>query len=160
MEESLNSPAGSQLHISGNYNAIVQGTGNATVNVMLPVLKQQWLKPARQALSKAFIGRQELVDRLIEELSGGKSVIIMGVPTAARAVQGMGGIGKTYLALKLAGELYDRFPGGVIRIDVGPQVTDETSTQLPLGRLAGYAFGGIAPRGPFQPEQVAAWLDA
>ena len=31
----------------------------------------------------------------------------------------MGGIGKTYLALKLASELYDRFPWGIIRIDSG-----------------------------------------
>ena len=160
MEEALNSPTGSQLHISGNYNAIVQGTGNATVNVALPPLKQQWLKPARQILSKAFVGRQELVDKLIEELRGGESVSITGRPTAGRALQGMGGIGKTYLALKLAGELYDRFPGGVIRIDVGPQVTDEASTQMPLGRLAGYAFNGVAPPGPYQSEQVAAWLDA
>ena len=77
---------------------------------------------------------------------GGKNVTITGRQTA-RVLQGMGGIGKTYLALKLAGELYDLFPGGVIRIDVGPQVSDEASAQIPLGRLAGYAFGGIAPFG-------------
>jgi tetratricopeptide (TPR) repeat protein len=159
MEEAVNNPAGSQLHSTGDYVAIVQGAGNATVNVALPPLKQQWLKPARQSLSKAFVGRQQLVDDLIAELTGGKNVAITG-RQAARALQGMGGIGKTYLALKLAGEVYDRFPGGVMRIDVGPQVSDEASAQLPLGRLAGYAFGGIAPQGPFQPEQVAAWLDA
>lgn len=120
-EEAFNSPAGSQQHISGNYNAVVQGHGNAIVNVALPPLKQQWLKPARQTLIKPFVGRQQLVDELVAELSGGKNVTITGKSTgqAARALQGMGGIGKTYLALKLASELYDSFPGGIIRIDWG-----------------------------------------
>src|SRR5260221_490209 len=61
--------------------------------------------------------------------------------------------------MQLAKELYDSFPGGALRIDVGPQVTDEASAQLPLSRLASYAFGGIPPIGQFQPEQVAAWLN-
>ena len=100
------------------------------------------------------MGRQALVDTLLADLTSGKHVNITG-----RALQGMGGIGKTYLAVKLSMALYDSFPGGAIRIDVGPQVTDEASAQLPLSRLASYAFGGISPLGQFQPEQVAAWLN-
>ena len=141
-------------HIVGNFTASVQGEGDATVNVTLPPLMKQWLKPARPTLSKPFVGRQEVVDTLLANLRSGKHVHITG-----RALQGMGGIGKTYLALKLAVELYDSFPGGAIRIDVGPQVTDEASAQLPLSRLASYAFGGIPPIGQFQPEHVAAWLN-
>src|SRR2546425_10272420 len=142
---------------TGNYNAIAQG-GNATVNINMPVNERRWLKPARLTLgSKPFVGRQELVESLIAELSAGNNVAITG-KQLVKAVQGMGGIGKTYLALKLAIELYDYFPGGVIRLDVGPQVIDETSAQVPLGRLASYAFGGLSPLGSFQPEQVASWL--
>src|SRR5258708_10390794 len=141
-------------HIVGNFTASVLGEGNATVNVTLPPPTRQWLKPARPTLSKSFVGRQGLVDTLLADLTSGKHVNITG-----KAFQGMGGIGKTYLAVQLARELYDSFPGGAIRIDVGPQVTDEASAQLPLSRLASYAFGGIPPIGQFQPEQVAAWLN-
>ncbi len=141
-------------HIVGNFTASVLGEGNATVNVTLPPPTRQWLKPARPTLSKSFVGRQGLVDTLLADLTSGKHVNITG-----KAFQGMGGIGKTYLAVQLARELYDSFPGGAIRIDVGPQVTDEASAQLPLSRLASYAFGGIPPLGHFQPEQVAAWLN-
>src|SRR5260221_13965055 len=115
MEET---PRSSQSqHIIGNLNAIVQGEGDATVNVTLPPPKKQWLKPARPTLSKPFVGRQALVDTLLADLTSGKHVNITG-----RAFQGMGGIGKTYLAVKLAMAVYDSFPGGTIRIDVGPQV--------------------------------------
>src|SRR2546428_13827501 len=150
MEEEQQSP--SYQSVSGNYNPVVQGTGNATVNINMPVLTPRWLKPVRQTLSKPFVGRQELVDELIGELSSGNNVAITG-KQVIKAFQGMGGIGKTYLALKLAMELYDRFPGGIIRIDVGPQVTDEASAQVPLSRLASYAFVVLSPPGPFQPEQ-------
>ena len=144
--------------VTGNYTANLQGTGNATVNVMVPTPVKQWLPPAPQILSKAFVGRRDQVAALLQEITAGKTVAITGKPTV-KAFQGMGGIGKTYLALKLATELYDHFPGHTLRIDVGPSITDEASTQRPLSRLASYAFGGIAPPGPFQPEQVAAWLN-
>src|SRR5262249_27303511 len=140
------------------YNAIVQGPyGSATVNIAVPAPVKQWLVPTRPVLNRAFVGRQDLLDTLIGEITAGKNVAITG-KQVTRAFQGMGGIGKTYLALKLAAELYDHFPGHTIRIDVGPAITDEASTQGPLSRLARFAFGGIAPPGPFQPEQVAAWL--
>ena len=146
-------PSNQSQHIFGDFTANVQGAGNATVNVTLPPLTKQWLKPTRPTLSKPFVGRQALVDTLSADLRSGMNMSITG-----KALQGMGGIGKTYLALKLAIELYDLFPGGIIRIDVGPQVTDEITAQFPLSRLASYAFGGIPPLGQLQPEQVAAWL--
>ncbi len=157
MEEAQQQPSNSQS-VSGNYNPVVQGTGNATVNINMPTLGRQWLKPARLSLgNKSFVGRQQLVNTLIKQISTRNAVAITG-KQIVKAFQGMGGIGKTYLALKLGIELYDRFPGGVIRIDVGPQVIDEASAQVPLGRLASYAFGGFTPLGAFQPEQVASWL--
>jgi tetratricopeptide (TPR) repeat protein len=148
----------SQQNSAGNFNAIIQGSGNATVNINMPTPTLKWLKPLRLTLgSKPFVGREELVNTLITELSRGNNVAITG-KQVVKAFQGMGGIGKTYLALKLAIELYDRFPGGILRIDIGPQVTDEASAQVTLGRLASYAFGGFIPLGSFQPEQVATWL--
>ncbi len=155
-EEAQSAPQSSNQSSVGDYVAISQ-SGSATVNVNMPALERRWLKPARQVLNKAFVGRQELVETLIASISAGNNVAITG-RQIIKAFQGMGGIGKTYLALQLGIELYDRFPGGVIRIDIGPQVTDETNAQVPLSRLASYAFGGLTPLGTFQPEQVASWL--
>ena len=146
--------------ISGSYNPVVQGSGNATVNVnnMYAAPSKKWLKPARQILSRAFVGRQSLRDSLVQELVAGADITISGTPIA-HTLHGMGGIGKTYLALQLAIELYDGFPGGVIRIDIGPQVKDEADAQRPLRKLASYAFDGVAPPGQLEPELVASWLD-
>ena len=119
---------------------------------------KQWQSPPRQALNKTFIGRQDEKKKLIEYLTAGEDVAITG-KTMAAMLQGMGGIGKTYLALKVAIELQANFPGGVIRINLGPQVTDELSAQRPLLQLASYAFGGVTPVGQLHPEQVAAWLE-
>jgi hypothetical protein len=116
-----------------------------------------WLKPPRQILDKNFVGRQQQVDELLQELSAGESVAITGRPTA-QALQGMAGIGKTYLALKLAIDLYDHFPAGVIRIDLGQQIKTEADVQPALSKLASWVFNGLAPPGPLEPEQVAAWL--
>jgi Tetratricopeptide repeat/NB-ARC domain len=119
---------------------------------------RKWLRPARQALSKTFIGRQDELDTLRENLNEGESVAITGKKMAT-TVQGMGGIGKTYLARQLAFELYPHFPGGVMWIELGPQVIDEATAQVPLHLLASYAFDGTPPPiGQLQPEQVAAWL--
>ncbi len=143
--------------IAGNYNAVVGRDGNATVTIVQPPLTKQWLNPLPLVLHKSFVGRQSQVDTLIEEMSQRKTIAIIG-KQRTRALQGMGGIGKTYLALKVATELYDHFPGHTLRIDVGPAITDEQSAQIPLRKLASYAFGGIAPVGTLQPEQVASWL--
>ena len=60
--------------------------------------------------------------------------------TTAVILQGMGGIGKTFLALKLAIGLEAEFPGGVIRINVGPQVASEEETQVLLIGQCGKAM--------------------
>jgi tetratricopeptide (TPR) repeat protein len=130
---------------------------NATMTSPMPAFTRRWLTPPPPILSKAFVGRQLLLETLIQDITAGKKLAITG-KQATKAFQGMGGIGKTHLALELAAKLYDYFPGHTLRIDVGHTITDEASTQRPLSRLASYAFDGMAPPGPLQPEQVAAWL--
>src|SRR5439155_9927003 len=114
---------------------------------------KRWHPPKPPAFEKAFVGRQDELDKLITYLSTSQHVSITG-KTSNATLQGMGGIGKTYLARKLAIESQKSFPGGVIWIEVGPQVTDEVSAQIPLRRLASHIPEDIQPTGQLYPEQV------
>ena len=59
-----------------------------------------------------FVGRETEFKALAERLTSGESV-------AVTALQGMGGIGKTALAQKLAHELREEFPGGMLWAKLG-----------------------------------------
>jgi hypothetical protein len=91
-------------------------------------------------------------------LSAGQNVAITGKTTSA-ALQGMGGIGKTYLAHKLAMDIQRTYPAGVLWIDLGPQVTDESSAQIPLRKLASYIPDYVLPADQLHPEMVAALIE-
>lgn len=120
-------------------------------------LEMKWQKPALQALDKTFVGREEELKQLLKYLSVGETLTTTGKRITA-TILGMAGIGKTYIAQRVAIELYSHFPAGVIWISLGPQIVDEASAQAKLGDLASYAFGGKRPSGQLQPEVVAAWL--
>jgi tetratricopeptide (TPR) repeat protein len=78
-----------------------------------------------------FVGRQDELERLHQQLQPGS-------PVAISAVSGMGGIGKTELALEYARQQYrvDTYPGGVCwlraREDVGSQIISFARSQLNL----------------------------
>ncbi|MGC9040162.1 MAG: NB-ARC domain-containing protein [Roseiflexus sp.] len=63
-----------------------------------------------------------------------------GQRTASAAIQGMPGIGKTVLARQLALALDERYPGGVIWEEIGPEITAPEATQPILNRWARYAL--------------------
>lgn len=117
-------------------------------------LAKQWQPPGHRSLHKTFVGRQQELQTLLRHLATGENVAITGQKKATMP-HSMGGIGKTYLALKLATELEGRFPDGIIWVDLGPQVIDEASAQLQLGRLVSYTFGSVPPSDRLHPEQVA-----
>src|SRR3974377_1148847 len=60
-----------------------------------------------------FTGREDDLARFTQLLTSGQNVAIT-------ALQGMGGIGKTALAQKLAERVRDQFPGGVLWWTLGP----------------------------------------
>ncbi len=125
--------------------------------------EMKWLPPKRQAFKdrKTFVGRDELVKKLTHYLIGGENVAITGVVQTA-TLRGMGGIGKTYLARKLAIELQDTFPGGCIWLDLGPSVRERADIKAPLSQLVKRVFNGDTPiplSGDFDLEMVASWLE-
>jgi tetratricopeptide (TPR) repeat protein len=72
------------------------------------------LRPAPPAPPPHFTGREAELDRFAQRLTSGENVAIT-------ALQGLGGIGKTALAQKLAERIRPQFPGGVLWWSLGPQ---------------------------------------
>jgi len=72
------------------------------------------LLPTPPAPPAHFTGREVELDRFAKLLTSGENVAIT-------ALQGMGGIGKTALAQKLAERVKDDFPGGMLWWSLGPQ---------------------------------------
>lgn len=71
------------------------------------------LRPTPPAPPAHFTGHEDELARFAQLLTSGQSVAIT-------ALHGMGGIGKTSLALKLAERLLPHFPGGVLWWSLGP----------------------------------------
>ena len=95
-------------------------------------MKTDWLIAPERPVAH-FVGRKAELEELTAALTSGKSVAIA-------ALQGMGGIGKTALALQLANELKKNFPGGVLWAKLG-QRPDVYGI---LGRWAEAAGGSVA----------------
>ena len=86
-----------------------------------------------------FVGREKEEAELLAALGGGESRAIC-------AIGGMGGIGKTALAVRVAHQLADQYPDGQYQIDL--QGFSETEDPLPprdaMARLIGAFDPGIA----------------
>ncbi|NWJ98865.1 MAG: tetratricopeptide repeat protein, partial [Chloroflexi bacterium] len=121
--------------------------------------EQRWKQPPRQSPPRNFIGREAQLKNLLELLARGENLGITARSSDA-SLQGMGGIGKTFMALKLADALYPKFPGGIIRVDLGPQIKDETGARTLLPQLARWAYGGEVPlASQLEPEVIKGLLE-
>ena len=120
------------------------------------VPERRWQEPAQQVFDekKPFVGRRDKLDEATKYLTLGEDVAIVG-KTRALALQGLAGIGKTYMARKLGVDLYDHFGHRVFWLDFG---NEEVNEQILLGKLAGCVFGGVVPAGQLDVEQVRSWL--
>jgi len=92
------------------YSAQAMGEGaQASVTVQQAPLQPTPAVPP--APPTYFAGRRTHLDALAAALAAGQTTLLT-------ALQGMGGVGKTTTALKLAQEVADRFPGGVFWADL------------------------------------------
>jgi tetratricopeptide (TPR) repeat protein/protein-arginine kinase activator protein McsA len=122
-------------------SAVVEGGSGTAIVYNNIVMERRWNRPCPERLSIDTIERTrdlEQVARIITER--GQLAITGGTRTATAAVQGMPGIGKTILARQLALALNDRYPGGVIWEEIGPEIRAPEDTQPILNRWARYAL--------------------
>ena len=101
-----------------NYGIIVTGDGNTI-----------YFSPQRTLLMRApvndFVGRENEIADLINAIRNGSGAAICGI-------KGMGGVGKTELALKVAHELKKDFPAQ-LRVDLQGTSDHPTSPETALG---------------------------
>jgi len=125
------------LHVNeGEANEVLEAAKQPTIPELLrlidceedKVLLVSWKKPLGQLPSRSpfqviadtpyFVGRQEILAQLMEQL-------LNPIGTPVCTIQGMAGAGKTVLAARLAYQLREYFPGGVLwaRLDTSDTMT-------------------------------------
>ncbi|MWA05157.1 tetratricopeptide repeat protein [Actinomadura sp. LD22] len=98
-----------------------------------------------------FTGRGDQIDSMLALLSAGDGDEPVSVP----AVAGMGGIGKTALAVHIAHRVRDAFPGGQLFVDLRGAERDPADPAEVLGRFL-RALGVNAAAVPESPGERAA----
>jgi len=96
-----------------------------------PHLHAPVLLPTAPTPVSYFTGREAELDALAQALTSGDT------PQAITALQGMGGIGKTALAAKLAAQLNGALPGGVFWADLPANGGDPLPLLAAWARLCG-----------------------
>ncbi len=84
-----------------------------------------------------FVGREPQIAALTKALSESDK------PQAITALQGMGGIGKSALAAKLAAELHDELPGGVFWADLPANNGDPMPVLGAWARICGHNVSSL-----------------
>jgi Cdc6-like AAA superfamily ATPase len=99
---------GSETNIKGNVSApVLSGKFNAPVTI---IGTASMLIPHQIPQAPPdFTGRDDELDELLTHFDSGVTVI---------GLRGMGGVGKTALAFKLAEKLRDRYPDGQLMVEL------------------------------------------
>jgi tetratricopeptide (TPR) repeat protein len=100
---------------------VEQQFGNRYYNINIPKAEELSRLPTIPDPPPDFTGRNEELQELLAKFAGGTNII---------GLRGIGGVGKTALALKLAESLRDRYPDGQIMVDMrGTSVNPATSLE-------------------------------
>ena len=103
--------------VASVVNSGVQITGDHARVVMLPAEAVEWARTVEApagavflpgSVSGIFVGREQELAALQEMLSGGGAAAVVQ-PSRVRAIHGLGGVGKSTLALHYADRLRDRY---------------------------------------------------
>lgn len=94
MSEEIHQTGVKDVSVTGDLIAHIDQSVNKTVIHQSPTANQQIPSTVRSG-SKNFVGREEDLEKIKDKLTTGQGVIIC-------AVEGMGGVGKTELALQYA----------------------------------------------------------
>jgi tetratricopeptide (TPR) repeat protein len=133
-----NSPDSRQANVTGKQNVLVQAEENAHVAVIfVSSSTPDRLVPMQIAPPPSdFTGRDEELKELVDAVRKGGSTI--------SGLRGMGGIGKTALAQKIAQTLKADYPDGQIYLDLkGAKGDEEDAAQNLQPLTAGEALGRI-----------------
>ncbi len=104
----------------------------------------RWL-PARHWSSERFVGREAELWALHARLLAGKTSILSARAAAVVQIRGLGGCGKSLLALEYANRFQAAWPGGVFLLDG----RDDLGTQIAsLSRLVAGSRDGRTPADP------------
>jgi tetratricopeptide (TPR) repeat protein len=106
--------------IIGPRGSVSQHFGDI-ININIPKPEELSRLPTIPEPPSDFTGRNEELQELLAKFAGGTNII---------GLRGIGGVGKTALALKLAESLRDRYPDGQIMVDMrGTSVNPATSLE-------------------------------
>ncbi|MEU3498122.1 hypothetical protein ABZ747_32095 [Kitasatospora cineracea] len=126
----------------GTENSITGGTfWGPVVQGGTVALGPAPVRPSGLPPRTLFVGREQLLTELLDALDTGHG------PLLVSALAGLGGIGKTALAVETAHRALPRFPGGVLFIDLHGYDEHPVTPEQALDTLL-HALGGDLPPDP------------
>ena len=143
-EADQTSPTAIEQSVTGNQNIVVgQTSGNTTIIGQQTILSPQQPSPSLTGIpsnlqergTRTFVGRAETLKELHDQLQPGQTLAIT-------ALQGMGGIGKTEMAVQYAQRYGGEYPSGLCWLsareaEVGTQLVNFAVRQLGLPQPEG-----------------------
>jgi tetratricopeptide (TPR) repeat protein len=124
----INAGAGADVRVDNRIGVSIRDsqTGDITINLPLPLTGLAALHQLRAPVAD-FVGREREVAELLEALAGGAAAI--------SGVVGLGGIGKTELAMVVANQVRDRFPDAQLVLELQGSREPSLSAEEALRRV-------------------------
>ncbi|WP_441249804.1 hypothetical protein [Kitasatospora sp. McL0602] len=131
----------------GNTNSISGGEFGVVIQAGTVNLAKRQVLPSGLPPRSVFVGREQQLTELAEALAADGELVTVS------ALSGLGGVGKTALAVEAAYRVKDRFPGGVLFIDLRGYDSSRLSPEQALDTLL-HALGEEVPPGLVAKEHL------